>query len=66
MSDKIAIDWRLKGPRYRLEGTVCNVCGTSHFPPRAICLECGCPTDTPRQESIELEVPCREEALVGA
>ncbi len=43
MYNKIALDWRLKGQRYRLEGVACPHCGKEHFPPRGICAECGHP-----------------------
>jgi len=29
--------WRLKAQRYRLEGSVCPVCGQVSFPPRPVC-----------------------------
>jgi uncharacterized OB-fold protein len=32
--------WRLNAQRYALTGTVCEVCGTAHFPPRAVCSAC--------------------------
>ncbi len=32
--------WRLKNQRYRLEGRVCNSCGTYSFPPRHVCRKC--------------------------
>lgn len=41
MEGKRAIDWRLKGARYRLEGLPCTHCGVITFPPRAVCHECG-------------------------
>lgn len=43
MNNKIALDWRLRGQRYRLEGVACQHCDAVHFPPRAICSECGQP-----------------------
>jgi uncharacterized OB-fold protein len=43
MYNKIALDWRLKGQRYRLEGRACPHCGAVHFPPRGVCSECGRP-----------------------
>jgi uncharacterized OB-fold protein len=33
--------WRLKGQLLRLEGSNCSHCGIKHFPPRAICPDCG-------------------------
>jgi uncharacterized OB-fold protein len=32
--------WRLKAQRYRLEGSVCSICGQFIFPPRPICVQC--------------------------
>jgi hypothetical protein len=32
--------WRLKGQRYRLDGSACPVCGRLSFPPRAVCPDC--------------------------
>ncbi len=32
--------WRLRNQRYRLEGRVCNQCGTYSFPPRRVCKKC--------------------------
>jgi uncharacterized OB-fold protein len=32
--------WRLKAQRYRLEGSVCPVCGQVTFPPRPVCPHC--------------------------
>lgn len=29
--------WRLKAQRYRLEGSICPVCGQPNFPPRRVC-----------------------------
>jgi uncharacterized OB-fold protein len=29
--------WRLKAQRYRLEGSVCPICGQLSFPPRSVC-----------------------------
>jgi hypothetical protein len=34
--------WRLKGQRYRLEGSTCPACGQRIFPPRPICAKCHC------------------------
>ncbi len=68
MEGRIAIDWRLKGARYRLEGVKCAHCGALSFPPRAICSECGGPVEGPRQETAEeaYYVLCmpQQEALV--
>ena len=32
--------WRLRTQRYRLEGTMCRVCGQPAFPPRPVCPLC--------------------------
>jgi uncharacterized OB-fold protein len=32
--------WRLKAQRYRLEGSVCRICGQANFPPRPVCPYC--------------------------
>jgi Rubredoxin-like zinc ribbon domain (DUF35_N) len=32
--------WRLKAQRYRLEGSICPICGQPVFPPRPICPFC--------------------------
>ena len=32
--------WRLKAQRYRLEGSLCLVCGRLAFPPRPVCPHC--------------------------
>lgn len=32
--------WRLRGERLRLQGNECEICGTKHFPPRAVCPDC--------------------------
>lgn len=32
--------WRERGGRYRLEGSRCELCGTSYFPRRISCLRC--------------------------
>jgi uncharacterized OB-fold protein len=29
--------WRLKAQRYRLEGSICPICGQVNFPPRQVC-----------------------------
>jgi uncharacterized OB-fold protein len=29
--------WRLKAERYRLEGSICPICGQVTFPPRPVC-----------------------------
>lgn len=41
MEGKVALNWRLRGSRYRMEGAACPHCGTVHFPPRAVCSACG-------------------------
>jgi hypothetical protein len=47
MESKVANNWRLRGQRYRLEGEVCDHCGSTIFPPRDICPECGQPAKEP-------------------
>jgi hypothetical protein len=32
--------WRLRAQRYRLEGSLCPVCGQPIFPPRPVCPHC--------------------------
>jgi scaffold protein (connect acetoacetyl-CoA thiolase and HMG-CoA synthase) len=32
---------RLRGPYYRLEGSVCPACSRRYFPPRPVCPSCG-------------------------
>jgi uncharacterized OB-fold protein len=32
--------WRLRAQRYRLEGSVCPICGQRSFPPRRVCPYC--------------------------
>jgi uncharacterized OB-fold protein len=32
--------WRENPQRYRLEAGKCSGCGTVHFPPRRVCIEC--------------------------
>jgi uncharacterized OB-fold protein len=32
--------WRLKDQRYRLEGSICPLCGWFSFPPRPVCPHC--------------------------
>lgn len=32
--------WRLKDQRYRLEGSICQLCGRFSFPPRPVCPHC--------------------------
>ncbi|HLB47096.1 MAG TPA: zinc ribbon domain-containing protein [Anaerolineales bacterium] len=32
--------WRLRQPRYRLIGSVCERCGQPVFPPRPLCPDC--------------------------
>jgi uncharacterized OB-fold protein len=43
----LALNWRLKDQRYRLEGTVCDSCGAKYFPPRQVCTECKSTNLTP-------------------
>ncbi len=45
----LALNWRLKDQRYRLEGTVCGNCGTKFFPPREVCAECKSTQMTPHE-----------------
>ena len=33
--------WRMKAQRYRLEGSICPICGQVSFPPRQVCPHCG-------------------------
>ncbi|MBN2192395.1 MAG: Zn-ribbon domain-containing OB-fold protein [Polyangiaceae bacterium] len=33
--------WRTQSARYALEGTVCQRCGETSFPPRDLCSRCG-------------------------
>ncbi len=56
MTEKIALDWRLRGQRYRLEGEECPHCGYAIFPPRDICPECHQPAKEPFQLSGRGEV----------
>ena len=56
MSNKIALDWRLKQQRYRLEGEECPHCEAKIFPPRDICPECGKPAKEPHPLSGRGEV----------
>lgn len=37
---EVARHWRLKAQRYRLEGSICPVCGLVSFPPRPVCRHC--------------------------
>lgn len=37
---EVARHWRLKAQRYRLEGSICPVCGQVSFPPRLVCRRC--------------------------
>ncbi len=32
--------WRLNAQRYRLQGSVCPICGQARFPPRPACPRC--------------------------
>ncbi len=43
----LALSWRLKDQRYRLEGAVCQNCGEKFFPPRQVCTECKSTNLTP-------------------
>ncbi len=45
----LAMNWRLKDQRYRLEGTVCANCGAKFFPPRDVCLDCKSTNMTPHE-----------------
>jgi uncharacterized protein len=46
----LALNWRLKDQRYRLEGTVCDNCGAKFFPPRQqVCPECKSTKLTPHE-----------------
>ena len=37
---EVSRHWRLKAQRYRLEGSICLVCGQLTFPPRPVCPHC--------------------------
>lgn len=54
--NKVAHDWRLRGPRYRLEGEQCEHCHANIFPPRDVCPECGKPAHEPHEFSGRGEV----------
>jgi len=43
----VAKTWRLRQQRYRLEGEICEKCGSLIFPPRDVCPECEAPAKTP-------------------
>jgi uncharacterized OB-fold protein len=32
--------WRLRAQRYRMEGSICPICGQLSFPPRPFCPRC--------------------------
>ncbi|MGC9398713.1 MAG: zinc ribbon domain-containing protein [Anaerolineae bacterium] len=55
MKSKIALDWRLRGPRYRMEAVQCPHCKTVHFPPRDVCLACGQPLNDGQITVVESE-----------
>ena len=40
MVEGIPSIWRKIPNRYRLEGNVCETCGTAYFPPRVVCPKC--------------------------
>ena len=40
MIEGIPSIWRKIPNRYRLEGNVCETCGTAYFPPRVVCSKC--------------------------
>lgn len=37
---EISRHWRLKAQRYRMEGSICPICGQVTFPPRPVCPHC--------------------------
>ena len=37
---EVSQHWRLSGQRYALNGTRCQNCGATNFPPRAACNQC--------------------------
>ena len=37
---EITRHWRLKAQRYRMEGSICSICGQPIFPPRPVCPHC--------------------------
>lgn len=45
----LALNWRLRDQRYRLEGTVCQNCGAKFFPPRQVCTDCKSTNLTPHE-----------------
>jgi predicted amidophosphoribosyltransferase len=40
MNSSNAIHWRLRQPRYRLVGSLCERCGQPVFPVRPLCPDC--------------------------
>jgi len=52
--------WRLKAQRYRLEGSICPICGQLTFPPRPVCPYC---TTLPVQVASPGLVPAAQERL---
>ncbi len=56
MESTIALDWRLKAQRYRLEGEECPHCKHKIFPPRDICPACKQPAREPYRLSGRGEV----------
>ena len=49
-------NWRSNAQRYRLEGEVCQSCGSKIFPPRDVCPVCEAPAKTPYEFSGRGEV----------
>ena len=39
-NENLAITWRRIPERYRLEGSVCEICKTNYFPTRKLCSKC--------------------------
>jgi hypothetical protein len=37
---EIARHWRTNAQRYRLAGSICQICGQLTFPPRPVCPHC--------------------------
>jgi hypothetical protein len=34
---EVSRHWRLKAQSYRMEGSICPICGQVNFPPRSVC-----------------------------
>ncbi len=46
--------WRLKAQRYRLQGSLCPICGQPTFPPRPVCPHCMVQAENLADERIRL------------